>query len=81
MLADGFLDEGGGIGGFLPVGGAGFGFDGVDPVEEMEDTDDRRLFLNCPTFGTIGAAPGGRGGAEPGSLGGGGARMVSGSDR
>jgi hypothetical protein len=81
MFPDGFLEDGGGIGGFLPIGGAGFGFEGVDPVEEIEDTEDRRLFLNCPTLGTAGATPGGGGGAEPGSLGAGGARVVSGSDR
>jgi hypothetical protein len=48
---DTFLDDGGGKGGFFPIGGAGFGFPGVEFIEDMDDTDDRKLFLNEATEG------------------------------
>jgi hypothetical protein len=82
---DGFLDAGGGRGGFFPIGGAGLGFGGVDPVDDIEDTEERKPLRNCATLGTVGAEPGGRRGAPPGTLGaegtGGAARVVSGSER
>jgi hypothetical protein len=72
---DGLRDAGGGKGGFLPIGGAGFGF----PARLKEENEavefglsdcDRRLFRNAATPGAGGADPGGNGGAEPGIRGG-----------
>jgi hypothetical protein len=77
---DGFRDDGGGIGGFLPTGGGTFDFGGVDPVEDMDAIEGgRKLLRSCPTDGPDGAAPGGRGGARgaEGTC----ALKVSGSDR
>ena len=79
VMPDGLRDAGGGIGGFLPIGG-GFGLneavlsdeDVVDVVEvvsvEANETG-RRLLFNCATEGTAGAAPGGGGGGAPGGVG------------
>jgi hypothetical protein len=73
---EGFLDAGGGRGGFFPIGGAGFGFPArlkdENDAEEFGLSDcDRKLFLNAATPpGAWGAAPGGNGGAEPGTRGG-----------
>jgi hypothetical protein len=47
----------------------GFGFGGVEPVDEKEDAEERRLLRSCATEGTAGAEAGGRGGAPPGTLG------------
>lgn len=67
---EGFRDAGGGIGGFLPIGG-GFGFGGVTSGAEAVDTmdDGLRLFRSAAILGGAGAAPGGGGGAPPGTRG------------
>lgn len=71
---EGFRDAGGGIGGFLPNGG-GLGLN-EPPLSEEEVVDvvsvetidvGRRLFLKAATERTEADAPGGRGGAEPGT--------------
>lgn len=72
---EGFLEAGGGRGGFLPIGGAGFGFPNAlwdeNEAEEFGLSDcDLKLFRNAATPGAVGAAPGGNGGAEPGIRGG-----------
>lgn len=51
MEADTFLDDGGGKGGFFPMGGAGFGFPGIEFTDDMDDTDDRKLFRSEATEG------------------------------
>lgn len=67
---DGFLDAGGGIGGFFPVGGGGFGLfitEGIsDVLAAPEGIVGRRLFFNAAT---LGGALGGSGGAPPGAVG------------
>lgn len=69
---EGFREDGGGIGGFLPIGG-GFGFEDTLSIEEAVDTTDDglRLLRKAATLGMDGA-DGGCGGAPPGTLGGGG---------
>ena len=73
---DGFREAGGGIGGFLPIGGFGLNDPPLSDEEVVDvvrvDTIDvgRRLFFSAATFGIAGAAPGGGGGANPGILGG-----------
>jgi hypothetical protein len=66
----GFLDAGGGIGGFFPIGGGGLGLEiAISGVEYEACGDGRKEFLSADTPpGSGGAAPGGRGGA-PGGLG------------
>lgn len=68
--AEGFLDAGGGIGGFLPTGRGGLGLLAAKSVVESEACDvGRELFLRAATPpGGGGANPGGGGGA-PGGLG------------
>lgn len=67
---EGFRDAGGGIGGFLPIGGgAGFGLGGMRSDVECDGcAAGRRLLFSAATLGGTGAAPGGGGGA-PGGLG------------
>lgn len=90
-IPDGFLEVGGGIGGFFPSGG-GFGFEvgisGADAVEAMDDG--RRLFRSAEMagFGGRGTAPGIGGAGAPGGRGavpvggrGGFALLLSGSER
>jgi len=78
-MPDGLRDAGGGIGGFLPIGG-GFGLNGTalsdeDVVEVVEEVSveanetGRRLLFSWATEGIAGAAPGGGGGGPPGSIG------------
>lgn len=68
---DGFREAGGGIGGFLPMGGGGFGLFCAVSGNECELVG-RRLFFNAATEGgNPGAAPGGRGGGAAPGLGGG----------
>jgi hypothetical protein len=66
----GFLDAGGGIGGFFPIGGGGLGFEcAISGVECEACGVGRNEFLRADTPpGGGGAAPGGGGGA-PGGLG------------
>lgn len=66
----GFLDAGGGIGGFFPMGGGGLGLEmAISGVDCEAWGDGRKVFLSADTPpGSGGAAPGGRGGA-PGGLG------------
>lgn len=67
---DGFREAGGGIGGFLPIGGGGLGFAWAISGSEFVLIG-LRLSFRAATAGIAGAAPGGgRGGAAPG-LGGG----------
>lgn len=66
---EGFLDAGGGSGGFLPIGGAGLGFEERSKEDTEASDDGRKLFLKFATDGNAGAEPGGSGGADPGSLG------------
>lgn len=71
MKADvGFLDAGGGMGGFFPMGGGGLGLETAISGFEYEACGvGRTEFLSADTApGRGGAAPGGRGGA-PGGLG------------
>jgi hypothetical protein len=71
MIEDvGFLDDGGGIGGFFPIGGGGLGLEtAISGVECEAWGDGRKEFLSADTLpGSGGAAPGGRCGA-PGGLG------------
>lgn len=72
---DGFREAGGGIGGFLPIGGAGFGLDGMLGVEGLAIGGGRNSFFRLATagFGGFGAANVGGRGAEN-------ARFPSGSD-
>ncbi len=70
-LPEGFRDDGGGRGGFLPIGSAGLGLFATPRNDATEDG--RRLLLNCATVGGAGAdAEGGTGGAR---------MTVSGSER
>lgn len=67
---EGFRDEGGGIGGFLPIGGGGLGLEmlisGLDCVPPGVGL---RLCFNAATDGICGAAAeGGKGGTPPGAL-------------
>lgn len=66
---EGFREAGGGIGGFFPTGGGGFGLlmDTVEPESWLYGLG-RRLFFNAATFGGGGgaAADGGNGGAPGG---------------
>lgn len=94
MLPDGFRDAGGGIGGFLPIGG-GLGFEsgtaGAEAVDAIEEG--RRLFLNAEiagfwgvggggaALGGVGADPGGFGAEAAGGLGADERCDVSGSER
>lgn len=66
----GFLDAGGGMGGFFPIGGGSFGLEtAISGVECEACGGGRKEFLRADTPpGGGGAAPGGRGGA-PGGLG------------
>lgn len=70
----GFLEAGGGMGGFFPIGGGGLGLEmAISGVECVACAEGRRLFFNAATPpGRGGAAPGGGGGAPggPGGLGG-----------
>ena len=55
------------MGGFLPIGGGGFGFVANGGLEFTLATEGRRLFLSAATPGGGGAAAeGGNGGAPPG---------------
>lgn len=65
---EGFREVGGGIGGFLPIGGGGF-FECPISGRDAELVG-RRLFLSEATDGICGAALGGVGGATPGIAGG-----------
>lgn len=87
---DGFREEGGGIGGFLPIGGGGLGFEWISGNECVDAIDEgRKLFLKADIDGFGGGGrPPGIGGAAPGGLGaaplgglGAVVREVSGSDR
>jgi len=82
---EGLREEGGGMGGFLPIGGGGLGF-----MLILEATDDGLESLNPPRIGFSGGRPPGTGGAggAPGGLGadargnlGAELRDVSGSER
>jgi hypothetical protein len=68
MLPEGLREDGGGIGGFLPIGG-GFGFEGIAGEELLVCGAGRRPFLMADTAGLAsgaeGGADGGTGGAEP----------------
>lgn len=85
--ADGFRLAGGGMGGFFPIGGGGFGFESAASGRLAVDVG-RRLLFNAATLGGRGAAfDGGNGGAPPGGLnpppfgaGGGGAAGVLGAE-
>ena len=66
---DGLRDAGGGIGGFLPIGGGGLGFE-IENSGVLATEVGRRLLFNAATLGGVGAAPeGGKGGAPPGGEG------------
>lgn len=72
VAPEGFREAGGGRGGFLPIGGGGFGFEsgrsGVECV--VLGAAGRRCDFNPATLGGRGAAEeGGKGGAPPGGLG------------
>lgn len=67
---DGFRDAGGGMGGFLPIGGGGFGFDRASLSRDSELVG-RRLLFSAATEGGRGADPGGGGGGAAPGLGGG----------
>ena len=78
-MPDGLRDAGGGMGGFLPIGG-GFGLNSTalsdeDVVEVVEvvrfeaNETGRRLFFSWATEGIAGAAPRGGGGGPPGGIG------------
>ena len=71
ILPEGFRDDGGGTGGFFPIGGAGLGFEDILLAEEKDAREDgRRLPRSCETEGMLGADElGSGGGAEPGTLG------------
>ena len=73
---EGFRELGGGMGGFLPIGGGGLGLvTGSSGVDCMLDGVGRRWLLNAETLGGRGAAAeGGKGGAPPGNRGAGGGR-------
>jgi hypothetical protein len=77
-IPDGLRDAGGGMGGFLPIGG-GFGLNEAalsdeDVVEVVEVVSveaneiGRRLFFSWATEGIAGAALGGGGGGAPGGI-------------
>lgn len=68
---DGFRDDGGGIGGFFPIGG-GFGFEETSEADPTDCGTGRRLFLSAETEGLLtgaGGGAGGRPGGAPGGLG------------
>lgn len=80
---DGFRDEGGGIGGFFPIGGGGLGFPLILATEDGRDSPRRALIPGRTPGGAGGAeggAPGGFGAAPRGSAGAE-ARFDSGSER
>ena len=64
-----FRDAGGGMGGFLPIGGGGLGFE-RGRSEVLAAEAGLRLFFNAATLGGEGAVTeGGKGGRPPGGLG------------
>lgn len=80
-VCDGFLDVGGGIGGFLPIGGGGFDFrvavsfderleeeEGLKPLLKVEMAGISGTF-DCPGLGGGREGPGGLGAAMLGNFG------------
>ena len=70
-MPEGFRDVGGGMGGFLPIGGGGLGFESGIFGDECVLVGLRLLLSAATDGGAAGVALGGIGGAAPGRGGGG----------